>query len=107
MFERYINYLGQIANFGAANQSRQLFLAVNPFLVGEIRGNALLSFFAILIGSLINVRLFHVFFVLVLLQMDLSNDKKYKQAVLTFWLIIGIIEIYSFLNLNGWQMVGR
>lgn len=102
MFERYLNYLGHVADFGLANQTRQVFLAISPFLIGAIRGDALLAFFAILIGSLINVRVFHVFLVLVILMMDLSDTKRYKQAVLTFWLILGIIEIYSFLNINGW-----
>ena len=102
MFDRYITYLQNIANFGMANQSRQVFLAVSPFLIGSLRGNALLAFFAVMLGSLINVRIFHVFFVLVLLMMDLSDEKRFKQSMMTFWLIIGIIEIYSFFNLNGW-----
>lgn len=102
MFDRYINYLNHIADFGLANQTRQVFLAVSPFLIGALRGNALLAFFAIMLGSLVNVRIFHVFFVLVLLMMDLSDTKRYKQSVYTFWLIIGVIIIYSFVNLNGW-----
>lgn len=105
MFENYINYFNHIAVFGVANQTRQLFLAISPFLIGALCGDALLAFFAILLGSIINIRIFHVFFVLVLLMMDLSDDKRYKQSIITFWLIIGIIEIYSFLNINGWIAV--
>jgi len=105
VIERIINYLNHIADFGIANQTRQVFLAVSPFLIGSLRGNALLAFFAILLGSLVNVRVFHVFFVLVLLMMDLSDEKRFKQSMMTFWLIILIIEIYSFFNLNGWMEI--
>ena len=111
-------YIEQIKVFGSLNLPHQVILSVCPAIFRYLSDFGWVTLVAVGGLSLIHYRLFHIFFVLVLLKADLPNwtatgmtksEKDFWLAVILFsavvfmWGYIGFIGATEWFKLPGLQ----
>lgn len=97
-------YFNQIKTFSAYNIPFQVVLAFCPTIFHYLTGNGWVIFMAVMGLSVLHYRLFHIFFVLVLLKADLPSeiDKSFWRAIFIFSAIVFLWGYLGFLSMMNW-----
>jgi hypothetical protein len=108
IFIKKVAFYADISKFSAMGQPLQVVLAVCPRIFPKLTEYGKKLLFGIILLSLLNTRLFHIFFVLVLLKANLPNekDKLFWRGVLMFSAIVFLWGFLHYFNETKWMVVG-
>lgn len=97
-------YLNKISMFSSLVLYHQIILALCPSFLRYSTKKGWFLFLFLILFSFLHYRLFHIFFVLVLLQTKLpnENDKKFYRELGFYLVVLSLWFLLNFQNEMGW-----
>ena len=100
-------YIGKATTFSVLNIPFQVILSFCPSIFGYLSVMGWITFAAIFSLSLFHYRLFHIFFVLMLLKTDIPDEKNklFWRGVVIFVGVVLLWGYLGFLSASNWSQL--